>query len=329
MKREKILLWEKDEYQYEAGYGFVPFLMSYIHEDNVKERPCVIVVPGGGYCVVSPSEGEIVAKKFYEMGCNAFVCIYTTNLLMNVPLKNQPMKDLSRTIRYVRKRAKEYAIDPEKIIVCGFSAGAHLCGCVCEKADVIEDEKYDLISCRPNAAILSYPVITAGKYAHRESFLALLGDDASVKELDEMSLEKHVDKNMPPCFIWQTATDELVSIENSFLFASACKDAGALYTYHVFSEGPHGMSLANKDWAEQNYGEPYTMEQIFAVIQYFQTNQIPLPEQLKMLAQMIYEPDASETSDLMGQTYSNMSESEEVQVWPELVQEWLRKLEIF
>ncbi len=311
MIRNKILLWDKEEYQYAAGFGFIPFLMSYIHEDTQKDRTCVVVVPGGGYCVVSPSEGEIVAKKFYEMGCNVFVCTYTTNLLMNTPLKDQPMKDLSRAIRYIRQHAGEYRIHPQKMIVCGFSAGAHLCGSVCVHYEDIVDEKFGGISNRPDAAILSYPVITSGIYAHRDSFHALLGTDPTQEELDYMSLEKHVTKNMPPCFIWQTATDELVPVENSFLFAEACRNMEVPFAYHLFSEGPHGMSLGNSDWAERNYGEAYTMEQILAITAYFRENQIPVPEQLKLLAEVVAPTGTEGSAEELEKEYEGMKESNE------------------
>ena len=78
------------------------------------------------------------------------------------------------------------------------------------------DEKYQKFSNRPDAAVLSYPVITSGKYAHRDSFVALLGKNPTKKELEYMSLEKHVTKEMPPCFIWQTATDGTVPVQNSY-----------------------------------------------------------------------------------------------------------------
>lgn len=330
MIQKKILLWEKEEYQYPAGFGFIPFLMSYIHEDTQKDRACVIVVPGGGYRVVSPSESELVAKKFYEMGCNTFVCTYTTNLLGNAPLKKQPMRDLSRAIRYIRKNADLYKINPGKIIVCGFSAGAHLCGSVCVHWEDIPDEEYEKISNRPDAAILSYPVITTGDYAHRDSFLALLGTEAGQEELSYMSLEKQVTRNTPPCFIWQTATDELVPVENSFFFARSCKEAGVPFAYHVFSEGPHGMSLANADWAEKNYGVPYTMEQIHAIINYFHQSQIPLPEPLELLAKMTdaQKNDSDSQMEELENAYANMKESNEVKIWPELAERWLDSLKM-
>ena len=105
MLKKRYDLWEAGEYTYPMAFGFQPNIVSYLHEDTEKARPCVIVVPGGGYRVVSPSEGEIVAKKFYDKGYQTFVCTYTVNLTGTVPLKDQPVKDLARAVRYIRKNA--------------------------------------------------------------------------------------------------------------------------------------------------------------------------------------------------------------------------------
>ena len=97
----------------------------YLHEDN-KERPCVLVVPGGAYYIASPTEAGIVALDFYHKGYQTFVLTYTTNLLGTIPLKDQPMRDLARAVRIVRSRSNEYNIKPDCIATCGFSAGGHL-----------------------------------------------------------------------------------------------------------------------------------------------------------------------------------------------------------
>ena len=249
MKKETLAIWQKGEYQYPLAFGFVPKLVSYIHEEGEQARPCMLVVPGGAYCVVSPTEGEIVAMEFYEKGYNAFVLTYTTNPLMLEPLKDQPMRDLSRAIRFIRSRAGEFCIDPDRLVICGFSAGGHLCASVCVHFADISDEVYEGISNRPDAAILSYPVITSGDKAHQGSIQALLGADATEAELKYMSLETQVTENTPPCFLWQTATDEAVPVENSYLFAQALKEKGITFAHHVFSCGKHGLSLANEKWA--------------------------------------------------------------------------------
>ena len=76
-------LWEKQEYNYTAEGGFIPNITSYIHDEDNTIRPAIVIVPGGGYCFVSHSEGEIVAEEFYKKGYNTFVVTYTTNFLMN------------------------------------------------------------------------------------------------------------------------------------------------------------------------------------------------------------------------------------------------------
>lgn len=69
---------------------------------------------------------------------------------------------------------------------------------------------------------------------------------ASEEELEYMSLEKQVTEYMPLCFLWQTATDELVPVQKSFLFAQALQEKKIPYAFHVFSKGKHGLSLADE-----------------------------------------------------------------------------------
>ena len=217
---ERIELWHKEEYHYPAAHGFIPIMVSYIHEDELM-HPAMLVVPGGGYRLVSPSEAHLVAMEFYQAGYNVFVLEYTVNPLDEAPLKLQPLKDISRAMRMIRFRAEQLHILSDQIVVCGFSAGGHLCASLCVHGADIEDpdEKYQKFSNKPDAAVLSYPVITSGKYAHRDSFVALLGKNPTKKELEYMSIEKYVTKEIPPCFIWQTATDGTVPVQNSYLLA--------------------------------------------------------------------------------------------------------------
>ena len=242
---ERIELWHKEEYHYPAAHGFIPIMVSYIHEDELM-HPAMLVVPGGGYRLVSPSEAHLVAMEFYQAGYNVFVLEYTVNPLDEAPLKLQPLNDISRAMRMIRFRAEQLHVLSDRIVVCGFSAGGHLCASLCVHGADIEDpdEKYQKFSNKPDAAVLSYPVITTGKYTHKDSFVALYGKNPTRKELEYMSIEKHVTKEMPPCFIWQTATDGTVPVQNSYLLAQKCLEEGVPFAHHVFSEGVHGMSVA-------------------------------------------------------------------------------------
>lgn len=321
-RRTKI--WKEQEYSYPAAYGFRPIIVSYVHEDPVV-RPCMIIVPGGGYRFVSSSEADPAARTFYAAGYNVFVLAYTVNYL-DTPLKLQPLMDIARTVRILRYHAEICHIDPARIVVCGFSAGAHLCASLCvHYRDISDpDPKYSSLSARPDAAVLGYPVITSGKYAHRDSFTALLGADAPDRELDYMSLEKHVTDDMPPCFLWQTATDDSVPVENSYLFAMACRKAGVPFAHHVFSDGIHGMSVANEEWLDNCYGNPYTLEQIDRLIEAVSRGETPWP---KEKAEEIRN-DFSQKRD-GGKKWATEIRKwlkgllDEVGMWPSLAVKWL------
>ena len=322
MKCEPIRLWEPEEYAYPLALGYSPDMVPYLHEES-DPRPCILVVPGGGYTNVSPSEGELVAKRFYEAGFQTFVCSYTTNPLYAQPLMNQPMQDLARAIRLLRSRPEVFRIDPDKIVVCGFSAGAHLCASVCVHSDEIPDARYGRVSPRPDAAILSYPVITSGPAAHPGSFHALLGRDIFRREdpqaaqlLHYHSIEQHVTQNTPPCFLWQTLEDQTVPVENSLLMANALHRQGVRFAYHLFSQGPHGLSLANEDWAEHRFGDTHCFDQTQRILDAVRSGALPLPEDEKAVLLDKFAKAA----------VSRGTPNAEVMVWPQLAIAWLHEV---
>ena len=311
MKTDTYRLWEPEEYHYKHAFGFIPKLNAYLHGDGT-DRPCMVVVPGGGYCRVSPTEGELVALKFYEKGYQAFVLTYTVNVLETMPLKLQPLQDISRAVRYIRKHARQYGVVEDRVAVCGFSAGGHLCGSLCVHYGDIHDQspEYEGISNRPDAAVLCYPVITSGEKAHRDSFVCLLGADASAAEKEYMSLEKHVTKDTPPAFVWTTATDGSVPVENSAYYVAACRRHGVHCAFHMFSRGAHGLSLADEDWAAGVHMDTCTEEQLRGAIRKVRTGEVPPP---------------AGTLELFEETVRGRTEKAvpEAAVWPELADAFL------
>lgn len=212
----------------------------------------------------------------------------------------------------------------------GFSAGGHLSASVCVHYEDVREENsnYKKISNRPDAAILAYPVITSGAMAHKDSFCALLGmksdEDTGAhictgkkEELEYMSLERHVNPDTPPCFIWQTDTDELVPVENSYLFAEACRKNGVLYAQHVFAQGRHGLSLANDEWASAKFGSPYTLEQTLNLIAADKAGQVFIPEELKAGLFTLFD-------NIENKANPDVRPNREVEVWPELAVLWLK-----
>ena len=274
MKKFRENIWKDDEYSYEAAYGFIPNIHAYLHDEDEnddsgdKNRDCMLVIPGGGYCMCCQHEGELPAKVFYEQGMNTFVLTYTTDITMSVPLKKQPLNDISRAVRFIRKNAKEYGVEGKKLIICGFSAGGHVCGSLAVHFDDVKDPDpgYDCISNRPDGAILSYPVLTSGKFTHEYSILALVGADAGQDEKDYFSCEKHVTVNTPPCFLWQTVTDGLVPIENTYLFAQALLEKKIPFAHYAFPSGFHGLTVCNEESLNGWKGEDYCMEQVMLAV---------------------------------------------------------------
>lgn len=330
---DTVYLWEKEEYQYPCAGDFLPNIRIYLHEDE-EVRPAMLVVPGGGYAMVSPTEGEIVAKRFYEAGYQAFVLTYTTNMFRIAPLHRQPLEDISRAVRCIRRRAQEWHIREDRVTCCGFSAGAHLVGSLAvhyQELDEKEGERQG-ISNRPDAVILCYPVITSGGYAHRESFELLLGQDATAEQLAWASLEEHVTADTPPAFLWQTITDELVPVENSILYAKACRKAGVPCELHLFMEGAHGLSLANDDWASGNLGENsiYTMQQQWQTVRTLQQqNPDSVPEVFQDAAKAQTLPDfvrAWDQAFAAGQEQPERQSDASAKQWPSLALAWLDKI---
>lgn len=330
MIKECFKLWSREEYKYPVKGNFIPNIVTYIHDEDESIRPALLVVPGGGYTMVSSTEGEIVAKEFYNKGYNTFVLTYTTNLLRETPLKKQPLKDMSKAVVLIRKNSNRFRIDPNRLAICGFSAGAHLVGSLAvhyKDKDLILNDEYKDIGNRPNAVILSYPVITSGEYAHKDSFICLLGETATREELEYMSLEKHVTSDTPPVFVWQTATDELVPVENSYLFANSCKENGVYYEHHVFGHGKHGMSLANENWANNNFGDDYTLEQFYETLKFLIDNKVELPPPFDIINNLENTDNIIEKIREGMKSFSQQNKPDSViAIWPELVDNWLKKI---
>ena len=90
---------------------------------NVFDRPLVLVVPGGGYTHVSAREGDPVALQFAAAGYHTAVLDYA---ICEKAKDYMPLRQLAEAIGLVRQHAAQWHILPEKIAVCGFSAGGHL-----------------------------------------------------------------------------------------------------------------------------------------------------------------------------------------------------------
>lgn len=220
--------------------AYVPDLAS----DPTVRRTSILVIPGGGYTHRSAREGEPIALAFVGMGCNAFVVSYR----VAPDVFPAPMEDLACAVAHVRAHAEEYHAAPDQIVLCGFSAGGHAAGLL--GVHWHEPHWWQPLGLapeqvRPDALILSYPVISAGEFAHRGSFLHLTGTEDTAAH-QAHSLETLVTPQTPPTFLWHTWTDGSVPVENTLLMAMALHQHGVPSEVHIFPRGGHGAALANE-----------------------------------------------------------------------------------
>ncbi len=213
----------------------------------------VIVLPGGGYQVTAKSEGEPTALAFLHGGVQAFLLEYSV-----APARwPQQLLETAAAIAWLRSNARKYGVNPHKIAVCGFSAGGHLAGCAANLWD------HEVIrttlgltegQARPDAAILSYPVISMGEFGGGMTKDNLFGE---LPVAAETSLENSVTAQNPPTFLWATYTDGSVPVENTMMYASALRKCNVPFELHIFHKGPHAMGIATEEsaWQEDHTDE--------------------------------------------------------------------------
>ena len=211
----------------------------------VKERPLVLVVPGGGYDHVSPREGDPVALQFAAAGYHTAVLTYSVG---EGAQNYRPLRQLNEALALLRQNAGEWHILPDKIAVCGFSAGGHLAASTAILWDA-EPVQTALgihgTEARPDAVVLGYPVITAGEYRHDGSIVNLCGDDADLRAT--MSLENQVRDGLPPFFVWHTVEDPSVPVQNSLMLAGALTAHKVPLELHLFAHDGHGTSTCTRE----------------------------------------------------------------------------------
>ncbi|HZJ88926.1 MAG TPA: alpha/beta hydrolase [Sphaerochaeta sp.] len=204
-------------------------------------RPSIIILPGGGYRYRSEREREAVAMHFLAQTYHVFILDYSVGTNAG---KLNPLLELSDALMRIREHATTWMCDPTRVAVIGFSAGAHLAASIATLHDhpkVTAVQKVVDQNNRPDAVILSYPVIND----HAMSLEYISGGDPELKEF--FHLDQRVTATAAPAFIWHTATDPSVPVENAIDLAVAYRKAGVPFALHIFESGDHGLSMCTEE----------------------------------------------------------------------------------
>ncbi|HEX3152752.1 MAG TPA: alpha/beta hydrolase [Gemmataceae bacterium] len=232
----------------------IPTLTPHLIPTYSALPPAVVVCPGGGYSGrATDHEGKQIVEWLNARGIHAFVLKYRTanESQITPPLEPGPMLDVQRAIRMVRAKAKDWNVDAKRIGVWGFSAGGHLASTAATHFDAGKADATDPIekaSCRPDFAILAYPVISMKDgVTHGGSRSNLIGNKPDLKLVEFYSNELQVTKDTPPTFLFHTVEDKAVLIQNSQLFADALeKNKVQGSKLYIEDKGPHGIGLGQK-----------------------------------------------------------------------------------
>ena len=227
--------------------------------DTETKRPAVIICPGGGYMLISINESKPVAKRFNEKGYHAFVLKYSIKEGARFELDKgnlpNPVRELSESIRIVRSNADKWGIDPDKIIVAGFSAGGHLA----LSASAIKDYNIN----KPDALVITYP-LTDYRYSNKDWKVEKRGEtidmyklktellfgssEPNEEQLRAFDVKTHIHSDMPPIFIWHAKQDRIVPYQTTVELVEKLKSNDVNCEFHLFEEGVHGNPFYKDEW---------------------------------------------------------------------------------
>jgi acetyl esterase/lipase len=205
-----------------------PTITLYSAKDN-SSGTAVVVFPGGAYRILAIDlEGTEVCDWLNSIGVACVLLKYRVPDSGPLPKSAAALQDAQRAVGIVRAHATEWHINPNRIGVLGFSAGAHLAAAL---STHFEQRLYDSIdvadktSCRPDFAVIVYP-----------GYLAIAEQEFATNS------EIRVTERTPPSFIVQ-AEDDPVHVENATVYFLGLKNASVPAELHIYAEGGHGYGL--------------------------------------------------------------------------------------
>lgn len=223
----------------------IPTLTAYIPKGAKRVTPAILVCPGGGYAhLAMEHEGSAIATWLNSKGIAAFVLKY--RLPADGYKHPVPLMDASHALSTIRAQAEKWNVDPKRIGVMGFSAGGHLASTLETHYHLDQPEAkdpIDRVSCRPDFAVLGYPVVTMKVATHGGSKRNLLGENPDPKLIENLSNETQVNKDTPPTFLMHASDDKVVPVANSLGFYTALVQAGVPAEMHIYEVGGHGWGI--------------------------------------------------------------------------------------
>ncbi|MHB8129240.1 MAG: alpha/beta hydrolase [Mobilitalea sp.] len=240
-------------------------LTAYIQDSPTEvfpeSRPAIIICPGGAYIGITEKETEPVAIRFLAAGYQAFVLRYSIGAeLARFPA---PFIDAAKAVMIVRENARRWCVNPDKICLCGFSTGGQVAAILAAtwQEDYLANAlKADNQLFKPNALLLGYPLLdmyqfnlkNLDKSPEMNNLLEMIYSTAygslnpSKQLMEEWNCKNRITSYMSPTYLWRTAEDAFVDVQDSLDFIRALSVNNIPYEFHFFEKGAHGLSLGDQ-----------------------------------------------------------------------------------
>ena len=213
-----------------------PTLTIYRPAKDKDTGAAVLICPGGGYWnLYWQLEGEEIAAWLNSVGATGIILKYRVPRRPDEPKTEparRPLQDAQRAVSLVRSKATDWAIDPQRIGMVGFSAGGHLAIATATSFDKRTYEPIDdidKISCRPDFAIPVY-----------SGYL-------KAKDKDELAPGLRIPSGTPPVFLVHGGDDIVSPPENSLFMYLALKRAGVPVELHIYATATHDFGVRKAD----------------------------------------------------------------------------------
>lgn len=210
------------------GNVSTPTITIYSPEAGKNTGAAVVVCPGGGYHILAMDlEGTEVCAWLNSIGVTGVLLKYRVPA-QEPSRRPAPLQDAQRALGLVRARASELGIDPARIGVLGFSAGAHLSARLSTSGDTRSYSAIDAadqVSCRPNFTVLIYP-----------------GGLVEMDKGNAIAPSVQPGSDTPPTFL-AMAQDDPVHVEHAIYYYAALQKVKVPAELHLYPQGGHGYGL--------------------------------------------------------------------------------------